>query len=127
MQHFIAKLGHCIEGVISGFDRLVFRGTLRRLYQKKGMEWYLCQNNVQIKDYAQHVEQVSAALKTASLEPFHSLGRTVEYLRSCRTNKEELARKIAAELLGAGTYESMLEGAISYPEANRLMAARSNT
>src|ERR1700687_4497802 len=37
------------------------------------------------------------------------------------------ARKIAAELLGAGTYESMLEGAISYPEANRLMAARSNT
>lgn len=97
MQHFIAKLGKCIEGVISGFDRLVFRGTLRRLYQQKGMEWYLCQNNVQIKDYAQHVEQVSAALKAASLEPFHSLGRTVEYLRSCRTNKEELARKIAAE------------------------------
>ena len=37
------------------------------------------------------------------------------------------ARKIAAELLGAGTYESMLEGAISYPEANRLMAARLTT
>jgi 2-methylisocitrate lyase-like PEP mutase family enzyme len=35
------------------------------------------------------------------------------------------ARKIAGELLGAGTYESMFEGAgVSYPEANRLMAAR---
>ena len=33
------------------------------------------------------------------------------------------ARKIAAELLGTGTYESMFDGAgISYPEANRLMA-----
>jgi 2-methylisocitrate lyase-like PEP mutase family enzyme len=35
------------------------------------------------------------------------------------------ARKIAAELLGTGTYESMFDGAgLSYPEANRLMAAR---
>jgi len=35
------------------------------------------------------------------------------------------ARKIAAELLGTGTYESMFDGAgVSYPEANRLMAAR---
>ena len=34
------------------------------------------------------------------------------------------ARKIASELLGAGTYESMFDGAgVSYPEANRLMAA----
>jgi len=33
------------------------------------------------------------------------------------------ARKIAGELLGTGTYESMFDGAgISYPEANRLMA-----
>ena len=35
------------------------------------------------------------------------------------------ARKIAGELLDAGTYESMFDGAgMSYPEANRLMAAR---
>jgi 2-methylisocitrate lyase-like PEP mutase family enzyme len=35
------------------------------------------------------------------------------------------ARKIARELLGTGTYESMFDDAgVSYPEANRLMAAR---
>jgi len=33
-------------------------------------------------------------------------------------------REVAAELLGAGTYQSMFEGAMSYPHANRLMAAR---
>jgi 2-methylisocitrate lyase-like PEP mutase family enzyme len=38
------------------------------------------------------------------------------------------ARKIAGELLDAGTYESMFDGAgVSYPEANRLMAARSTS
>ena len=38
------------------------------------------------------------------------------------------ARKIAGELLGTGTYESMFDGAgVSYPEANRLMAAHTIT
>jgi hypothetical protein len=31
MQDFINKYGEEINGVLSGFDRLVFRGTLRRL------------------------------------------------------------------------------------------------
>ncbi len=34
------------------------------------------------------------------------------------------ARKIAGELLGTGTYESLFDTAVSYPEANRLMAGR---
>jgi len=29
MQEFIAKYREKLQGVISGFDRLVFRGTLR--------------------------------------------------------------------------------------------------
>ncbi len=32
MQEFIAKYRDQINGVLSGFDRLVFRGSLRRLY-----------------------------------------------------------------------------------------------
>ena len=31
MQQFIRKFGERIRGVLSGFDRLIFRGTLRRL------------------------------------------------------------------------------------------------
>jgi hypothetical protein len=83
--------------VISGFDRLVFRGTLRRLYQPKGMEWYLCQNKILIKDYGQHVEKVSAEWKESAIAPIRSMGRVVKHLNSCRTSKEELARHIAAE------------------------------
>jgi 2-methylisocitrate lyase-like PEP mutase family enzyme len=36
-------------------------------------------------------------------------------------------RRVAEELLGAGTYESMFDGAVSYPDANRLMAGRLTT
>ncbi len=33
-------------------------------------------------------------------------------------------RKVAGELLGTGTYASMFDGSVSYPDANRLMATR---
>lgn len=31
MQQFIEKYAQHVQGVVSGFDRLVFRGSLRRL------------------------------------------------------------------------------------------------
>ena len=51
MQQFIAKYQDQIQGVISGFDRLVLRGSLRRLTFQRGMEEYLWQNHVLFKDY----------------------------------------------------------------------------
>jgi len=39
-------------------------------------------------------------------------------------NAMSVLKKTVAELLSAGTYESMLEGAITYADANRLMATR---
>lgn len=97
MNQFIAKMAGCIEGMISGFERLVFRGRLRRLYQPKGREWYLCQNKILIKDYGQPVEKVRAEWKESAIAPIRSMGRVVKHLSSCRTSKEELARHIAAE------------------------------
>ena len=41
MQEFIAKYGDKIEGVLSGFDRLIFRGTLRKIAHECGMKGYL--------------------------------------------------------------------------------------
>ena len=78
MNQFIAKMAGCIEGVISGLDRLVFRGTLRRLYQPQGREWYLCQNKILIKDYGQPVEKVSAKWKESAIAPIRSMGRVVK-------------------------------------------------
>ena len=41
MQQFIAKFEKDILGVMSGFDRVLFRGSLRRLTHSLGMKWYL--------------------------------------------------------------------------------------
>src|SRR5579863_4810217 len=97
MKEFIAKYRNEIAGVLSGFDRLVFRGTLRSLSHIAGMQTYLTMNKVLLKDFGGHVQLISPRLKDASLAQARALGRPVKYLNSGRVQKEEVARPIAAE------------------------------
>ena len=97
MNEFIAKFGDQIAGVLSGFDRLVLRGTLRGICYPEGMEGYLSGSSVLLKDFACHVHQVSTRLKQASLAVAEKLGRTVKYLASSQVSKEKVAQAIAAE------------------------------
>jgi hypothetical protein len=97
VNKFTAKYANQILGVLCGFDRLVLRGTLRAIVYAKGMEDYLGNSKVLLKDFAAHVHDVSTRLKKASLATAERLGRTVKYLTSSHTDKEELARSIAAE------------------------------
>jgi hypothetical protein len=108
MQQFIEKYGAQISGVLNGFDRLVFRGTLRRLNYgtwdrelkarvARGMEEYLWQNKILFKDYAEHVKRVSERLKKESLRPFEERKLPVVFLRSPSEDKEKLARRLALE------------------------------
>jgi len=97
MKEFIAIFGDRLLGVLSGFDRLVFRGTLRAIVYAQGMEAYLEQNHVLLKNFAEHVEPVSRRLKQASLAAAEKMGRTVKYLASGAVSKEETARAMAAE------------------------------
>ena len=97
MKQFIAQHQPHISGVLSGFDRLVMRGTLRRIAHTEGMNHYLWANNVLLKDFATHVESVSQALKSASVAETLAAGRPVRYLYSPDVSKEDIARRIAAE------------------------------
>jgi len=97
MDQFIAKFKNEIMGAISGLDRLVFRATPRRLMYSKGMEEYLWQSEVLFQDYEQHVKKISERLRKASLSEYQKLGLPVVYVRSSDTDKEALARAIAAE------------------------------
>jgi hypothetical protein len=97
VQQFIAKHQDEISGVLSGFDRLVLRGTLRSIAYAQGMNQYLWDNQILMKDFGSHVEQVSRRLKTASLNEAVAAGRPVVYLASSKVSKEDTARRIAAE------------------------------
>jgi hypothetical protein len=93
-DHF--SIGIC-SGTLSGFDRLVFRGTLRSIAHDEGMKRYLWANQILLKDFGSHVEKVSQRLKEASLAQVAALSRPVQYLSSSQVSKEEIARGIAAK------------------------------
>ncbi len=94
MNEFISRYSEQLSGVITGFDRLVFRGNLA-LNHETGMKGYLWAQGVAWKDYAKHVAEVSQRVKEASIAPVAACGRPVQYLRRGSDSKEELARTIA--------------------------------
>ena len=95
MEMFIQQYEKEIIGHLSGFDRLVLRGTLRALAVKSGMMSYLWNVGVLLKDLGKHFKEKSEQLKEASLEAAKKLQRLIEYLPSPKTSKEHTAREIA--------------------------------
>ncbi len=96
MKSFLHKHAAVAIGVLSGFDRLVFRGSLREICYAAGMRRYLSQTNVLLKEFGTHVNEVSERIKAASIKKARRLGREVRYLASARTRKETVAKEIAA-------------------------------
>lgn len=93
---FIHKHASCILGVLSGFDRLRLRGTLRQLYGPQVMEAYLNACRILIKDFGQLVERTTKAVKDKARALAEKAGRPFLFVPSSQTSKEDLARKIAA-------------------------------
>lgn len=97
MHEFMKKYHHITSSVLSGFDRIVFRGVLRSISFPDGMKRHLSQKDVPRRLFGTHVEKTTAALKKASLAEAEELGRPVIYLPSSRTRKETVAKQILAE------------------------------
>ena len=96
-QGFINKFGQHITGVLSGFDRLRFRGTLRMLFDPSVMEVYLLRWNVLIKHFKGFAEGMTARVKAAAYQAAQSAGRPLRYLSTPELSKEDLARQMAQE------------------------------
>src|SRR5213596_706925 len=96
MEEFIAKHREEIAGVLSGFDRLIFRGTLRSISYPEGMLGYLWAKQVRLTEFGRHVLRVSERLKQACRAKAEALKRPMKYLASAGESKEEVARGIAA-------------------------------
>ena len=95
MPEFTAKYADKIQGVLSGFDRLVLRGSLRKISYPFGMEGYLFANKVLLKEFGAHVNEISGRVKDGALRCMLEAGRPVQYLASSKDDKEALARSIA--------------------------------
>lgn len=96
MNTFIRKYADVVTGTLSGFDRLMLRGTLRQIAYADGLGRFLGANRILLKEFGQFAETASARLKEASLARAEALGRPVQYLASPGVRKDVLAREIAA-------------------------------
>lgn len=97
MKQFIAKQGSNVNGVLSGFDRVLFRGTYTMLCVVSGMAQYLYQASVLLKDFGAHAEAMTKRLMEASLAAAERMNRPVVYLPSSATRKEDAAREVLCQ------------------------------
>ena len=94
-ESFLSKFGSCITAVLSGFDRIRFRGVLRMLFKPLEMDFYLSRCGVLIKDFKAFAEELTGRVKAAAYQAACAAGRPVQYLADSQLSKEDLARQIA--------------------------------
>ena len=97
MNAFLARFGSNIAAVLSGFDRLVFRGHLIPLIRPSGMQAFLRRAGIRLLDFKEYVSRTSDRVKQEALATARRLDRPIRYLRSSRVSKEDLVQKILIE------------------------------
>ena len=59
MNEFLRRHAGAVLGILSGFDRVLFRGTLRALMYEGGIMGYLSGVSVLLKDFSEHSLEIS--------------------------------------------------------------------
>jgi len=94
MKRFVSRHSGKIIGVLSGFDRLLLRGTLRQLAHLSGMRSFLAYKRILLKDFTDYAQSVTARVREQSNEIAEAAGMSVNYLPSSQVRKEDLARNL---------------------------------
>src|SRR5437867_2152825 len=95
MHSFLQRFAGIVLGILSGFDRLVFRGRLRRLYQPEGMNHSCNANHVLRNEFKDHARSVTAQVMQASLVAEAKRYGRYRFLNSSQTDKDKIGRAIA--------------------------------
>jgi hypothetical protein len=96
MQSFLQRHAAEIKGVLSGFDRLRFRGTIRWLSSRKGMETFMATVGLWLKHFNDWAKTRTERIRQATERLAEAANRPVVYLASSQVSKEEKALEIAA-------------------------------
>lgn len=95
MERFLERHRARVIGTLSGFDRVLFRGTLRSLSYLAGLEAFLATHRVRYRDFAAYVEGLTQQIKARAQRIAEEQGRPYVYLASSTPSKEDIARDIA--------------------------------
>lgn len=96
MKCFLQRHKDEILGVLSGFDRLRFRGSMRLLQSEGGVFSWLERLNLGVKDFTKYADDLTKRLCHAADKLAATVGRKVQYLNRV-VNKEQLVQEIRAK------------------------------
>jgi len=97
VRKFIARHSDKITGVLSGFDRMIFRGHLLPLCHDGGVRRFLAGQEVLLKDFESFVKCATAMIREAATDVVDARGRPSHYLESSRVSKEDFARRVLVD------------------------------
>ena len=98
MDTLLNKFSHLVNGLILGFDRIVFKGMLRPIMYPEGMQNYLKSKDILNKDFKKYAMEHSQAIVESSEAISKRLcGRGITYLSSSKERKEALAHRLQIE------------------------------
>ena len=97
MNPFVQRHEKSVIGMVSGFDRVRFRGTLMAIACVQQMARHLRHIGVLLKDFRQYALSVTHRVRQATEQLVASAGRRLVYVRDSSQSKEDIAREIAEE------------------------------
>ena len=94
MRELVARFGKAVKGVLTGFDRIVFKGTILPLAHAEGAMSFLRWRGVLNRDYKKWMQAQTDAL-VAAVDRYaqEQSGWPITHLNTWRMDKEDLARK----------------------------------
>jgi hypothetical protein len=117
MKSFLSRFGLFVSFVLSGFDRLRFRGESRLLNNGRGVESYLYQRQVRCVDFITHAERLTLRLRRATELLAEEEGVPLQHLNSPAIDKEAAALALAqahGRTSGRIAVLSVVEGCRAY-------------
>lgn len=94
MELFVAKFRDVIKGILTGFDRIVFKGSILPLAHAAGAMSFCMSHGVLNKDFKRWaIEQTRQVVQSAEQLAREHCGRGIQPILSSKIRKEELAHK----------------------------------
>ena len=94
MDTLLSRFNTKVKSVITGFDRIVFKGIVRPITYPAGMESFLVARKVLNKDFKEYaITQSKAIVNAAEDIAKEQSGHGIEYISSPDVRKENLAHK----------------------------------
>lgn len=82
-----------IDGVLHGFDRLIFKGYLTSFFPEKGIYYYLSQIDVRLVEYNKYMKRQQYLFRTHINQIARDEDVEIHYVNKSKKSKDEIAKR----------------------------------